>query len=72
MVTMVTMVTENIISFFYFDPDRAWLAGHFDVLHYLLYAHIDPWDAKHTKKYAKLSKLKKTVILHFFQNFIFF
>ena len=44
------MVTEIIFIFFPFDPNRAWSDGHFDVLHNLLYALIEPWDPKNPQK----------------------
>ena len=40
---MVAMVTEFFFHYFSFQPGGAWLAGHFGVLHDLLYVIIDVW-----------------------------
>jgi hypothetical protein len=41
---------------FSFDPDRAWVDGHFGVLHDLVYASIDAWDPKNPQKWPKKAK----------------
>ena len=53
---MVTMDTENNFQFFSFDHDRAWLYGHYDVLHALLYASNNVWELKNLQKWPKMAK----------------
>ena len=46
----------NFFNLFSFDPGRAWLDGHFGVLHDLLYAPIDAWDSQKPSKMAKITQ----------------
>ena len=57
MVTMVTMVTENIFLIISFEHNSARLADHFGVLHDHISASIGAWDPQNPQKRLNSSKI---------------